>query len=125
VTDLGADDGRDPDTGTGASTSSPSAAGGEEPRPARRPGQRRDPAAMRETLDAARRRLGADPKDGPQQSAARQRALLREAVANQSAPWGAGPGSPGPRGAAGDADRGGDGDATPDLDAGTSDEAGR
>jgi hypothetical protein len=48
---------------------------------------RRDPAAMRETLDAARRRLGpAGPNDGPPQSAARQRALLREAVANQSVP---------------------------------------
>jgi len=60
--------------------------------PARRPGARRDPAAMRETLDAARRRLGpADPSDGPPQSAARQRALLREAVANQSVPLATGP----------------------------------
>lgn len=61
--------------------------------PARRPRTRRDPAAMRETLDAARRRLGsAGPTEGPPQSAAHQRALLREAVANQSVPL-AGPGS--------------------------------
>jgi putative Mn2+ efflux pump MntP len=51
-----------------------------------------DPAAMRETLDAARSRLGpAAPTDGPPQSAARQRALLREAVANHSVPLGTGP----------------------------------
>lgn len=61
----------------------------------RRPGARRDPAAMRETLDAARRRLGpATPTDGPPQSAATQRALLREAVANQSVPLAAGPPHP-------------------------------
>jgi hypothetical protein len=55
----------------------------------RRPSTRRDPAAMRETLDAARRRLGpAGPSGGPPQSAAHQRALLREAVASQSVPLG-------------------------------------
>jgi len=61
-------------------------------RPGRRPNHRSDPAAMRETLDAARRRLGpAVPGDGPPQTAARQRALLREAVANHAVPLGTGP----------------------------------
>lgn len=55
--------------------------------PPRPPGRRRDPAAMRETLDAARRRLGVSgPNDVAPESAAHQRALLREAVANQSLP---------------------------------------
>lgn len=55
--------------------------------PPARPSPRRDPAAMRETLDAARRRLGpAEPAGGPPQSAAHQRALLREAVASRSVP---------------------------------------
>ena len=59
--------------------------------PPRRPTQRRDPAAMREALDDARRQLGpagsaGGPTDGQPQTAAHQRALLRDAVANQSVP---------------------------------------
>ena len=88
--------------------------------PGRRPPTRRDPAAMRETLDAARRRLGsAGPTEGPPQSAAHQRALLREAVANQSVPL---TGPPGPSPAdplapVGSADPAGSAEPTPQVDA--------
>ena len=68
-----------------ASSAVPDGDGGD--RPGRRPSHRRDPAAMRQTLDAARRRLGPTvPGDAPAQSAAGQRALLREAVANHTVP---------------------------------------
>ncbi len=53
----------------------------------RPPRQRHDPAAMRETLDAARRRLGSDlPGSGEPQSAAELRSLLREAAAAHGEP---------------------------------------
>jgi hypothetical protein len=65
------------------------------PTPVERPPRyRADPAEMRETLDAARRRLGPDDATGATApSAERQRALLREAAANHAAPLSAGPSS--------------------------------
>ena len=54
---------------------------------ARPPRGRLDPAAMRETLDAARRRLGPpEPSNTTEHSAKELRALLREAAADQAAP---------------------------------------
>ena len=53
----------------------------------RPPRGRLDPAAMRETLDAARRRLGPPgPSSTMEHSAKELRALLREAAADQAVP---------------------------------------
>jgi len=55
--------------------------------PVRRPPSRVDPAAMRDTLDAARRRLGqAGHTTDEARSAEQLRALLREAAADQAVP---------------------------------------
>lgn len=57
------------------------------PAPSDRHPSRVDPAAMRETLDAARRRLGqAGRAPNEAHSAEQLRALLREAAADQAAP---------------------------------------